>query len=157
MPLIVLLLVPGVAAPAPPVKEAVPRLEELTKAQYGALADSSPILVDGQRTTKGEVRARALRRRDQEVADLLAEGRKDAARYECERRQAIERRQAPWAAQARVPPATRPPARPPDAVVEAVRKEAEQLAVRARKASPAELEAIDRRAGELLLQLQDPR
>jgi hypothetical protein len=146
------------AEPAPPGKEAAPRLEELTKSQYGALAESSPILVDAQRTTKGEIRAKALRRRDTDVAALLAESRKEAARYECEHREAIERAQAPLAAQALDPNAPAPPRNPPaSALVEAVRKEAEQLAERARKASPAELEAIDRRAGELLLQLQDPR
>jgi hypothetical protein len=152
-----LLLVARVGEPAAP-REVVPRLEELTKAQYAALPSSAPILADGRRTTKAEIRAQALRHRDQDLDRLEAESRKAATQYECDRRQALEREEAPFAAQGHASREASSPARlPPPATMEAVRKEAAELAARARKASPEEIVLIERRAAELLRQLQDPR
>jgi hypothetical protein len=113
--------------------------------------------VDGHQTTKAEIRETLLRRRDQILTRFESKARQMAARTLEERRQALELEQAPFAARTLVPSesvTTRPIAQ--DRLA-AIRKEAQELAARARTASLTDREAIERRAAELLLEIQNRR
>ena len=80
-----------------------------------------------------------------------------AARTLAQRRQALELEQAPFAARGLVPSASMD-ARPiAQDRLAAIRKEAEELAVRARTDGRTDREAIERRAAELLLEIRNRR
>jgi len=133
------------------------RLEDLTKHEYGTMSDASPIFVNGHQTTKAQIRESSQRRRDQMLASFASTARQMAAETLEQRRQALELEQAPFAAQTFVPSESvdaRPIAQDQFA---AIRKEAEELAVRARTGSRTDREAIERRAAELLLEIQSRR
>jgi len=133
------------------------RLEDLTKQEYGAMSDASPIFVDGHQTTKAKIRELSQRRRDQVLARFESSARQMVAKTLEERRQALELEQAPFAARTLVP-TKRADARPiAEDRLAAIRKEAEELAVRASTGSQADREVIERRAAELLLEIQGRR
>lgn len=143
------------------VRPSAPRLEELTKDEYAALPKDAPIIENGVRTTRAAIEARVAGRREQDLERLHLELEAEAARVAVEQHQRIEQEQTPFAARSLAKPEKAgrlgiAKATPP-AKVEAIRREAGELAARARKASAAELVAIDKRAAELLRQLQPPR
>jgi hypothetical protein len=121
-------------------------LEPLGDAQLGSLPDQQPIGLGCQQTTAGELRARLARGASAAGADL-----------EARRLQFFAQQQA--ARDARNAPARAALARLQDratggAAAEALDREARELLQRYERASPAERQELDRRADELLWQIQ---
>ncbi len=143
------------------------KVEQLTKDQFDRLADDEVIDVKGRQINVGELRAK--RRQAEAEAPALEKAAADKAKadFEAYRTKFLQEQKAKLDAEnAKVgEEVTRwrtqhpSPAQPTasvgdDAQVKAIRDEARQLLERSKTASPAEQEQIERRAGELLQQLE---
>ena len=134
----------------------IPRLEDLTKPRYEALSDSAPLIRDGKRTTKAEIRAESLSLADRELKNPDPAMEREVGERMRELRRASATAETSFATRELANPERVRNTKPVDrATLAAVRKEASLLEVRARTASREELREIDKRAGELLQQLQN--
>jgi hypothetical protein len=155
----------GAVAPSAPSPTNAPastgevlKAERLAKGEFKALPDSAVIEVYGQQTTAGAIRAK--RREAQPSLDVLRAQAKNAwKKSEATRAAFFDKQQVDLdarnaevqahAARLRLAESARVAARM------AVDQEAQQLVLKLQTASPAEREQIQRRARELLRQLQE--
>jgi len=158
---------PGVlqqpAAPAPQPKLERPvvlKAEQLTKEQFQGLPDSALIGIKGTVMTAGELRRQMEQRVAESLAKAEAEAAQAKARFEAKRAKFLQEQKARLNAQnakalADLPRLRQQAARSTvPAADDALHREAKQLLERAKTATPAEQVQIERRAGELLRQLQ---
>jgi hypothetical protein len=147
---------PAIGAPQPSVPSATThKAEQLTKQQFDALADSAVIDVKGQQTTKAKIVAKLTSAKGAKArADEAA--RQVQAKFATERDQFAQQQQAKIkAGNANVAaPVASAPGTTSASQRQALHDEATQLLNRSKSASPAERAAIDKRAAELLKQLQ---
>jgi hypothetical protein len=148
------------AQAAGPVAQPVYKAEQLSRQRFKTLPDSAVIERNGQRMTKAQIRAQAVRQQGAAAAQMEAATRQFQARVEQRRAQFLQRQQAQLAADnakameaatRRLQADSTRQAGPRDAI----EREAAQLFNRSRAATTADDRAqIERRATDLLRQLQ---
>ncbi len=153
---------PAIGTPQRPEPGAVVRGDQLTREQFEALPDTATIEVKGQRATKAQIRAKAAKGQEAQ-AKAEAASREGKAKFEARRAQFLQQQQAKLEADngkvsAQLAGLRRPSVRPQTGRQrEALQGEAADLINRSKTASPAERAQIEKRAVELLRQLQSGR
>jgi hypothetical protein len=151
-------LLAAVSLPGPAAGQGPIKAELLKREDFDRLPDQQEIEVQGQKTTAGEVRARAR----EQAASAEAKAKQGASdtkskfdaartRFLQDQKASVEAANARARAQSPRSKAAGPTASPQ---FQAIRQEAIQLNERSKTASPAERAQIEARAAELLGKLQ---
>jgi len=161
--------VPQQQAPASPALQQLPtqqppgatvfKADQLTKEQFKQLPDSAVIEFQGQRTTKGEFRAKMEQARNAAMMEAQAQASQAEARRAAHRARFLQRQQVELdAASAKVQVELarlgQAGSHAQISQMEGVQQKAANLCARSKTASPAEQAQMEREAGELLKQFR---